>query len=73
MGEIIRGRVWKFGDDINTDLMMPAIALLLPEAQQRKYCFSANRPGWLDQVSELTPHLWRIALHHGAAATRHIF
>lgn len=50
MGDIIRGRVWKFGDDINTDLMLPAIALLLPEAQQRKYCFSANRPGWIDQV-----------------------
>ena len=45
MTNILKGRVWKFGDDINTDLMVPAIALW-KDAEMTKYCFSANRPGW---------------------------
>jgi 3-isopropylmalate/(R)-2-methylmalate dehydratase small subunit len=45
------GRVWKFGDDINTDLIIPGFAILLPPDEQTRHCFSANRPGWVDQVS----------------------
>ena len=48
----IRGRVWKFGDDINTDLMYPGSAYGLPEAEQARQCFAANRPGWAEQVQE---------------------
>lgn len=48
---IIRGRVWKFGDNINTDLMLPNIALSKPDEEQTKYCFWANRPGWAEQVT----------------------
>ena len=44
------GKVWKFDDDINTDLLMPMVAVFAPRAEQRKYCMSANRPGWVDQV-----------------------
>ena len=44
------GRVWTFGDDINTDLMLPGPLLLATEAEQRRAVFSANRPGWVDQV-----------------------
>lgn len=44
------GRVWKFGDEINTDLIMPQTAFRLPEAEQRPYVFSAIRPGWNEQV-----------------------
>lgn len=44
------GRIWKFGDDINTDLMYPHFVHTLPEAEQPKYCFSANRPGWSAEV-----------------------
>ena len=47
---MITGRVWKFGDNINTDMMMPGPALYLPEAQRVRYVFQANRPGWVDQV-----------------------
>jgi 3-isopropylmalate/(R)-2-methylmalate dehydratase small subunit len=47
---VITGRVWKFGDNINTDLMMPGPALYLPEAERIRYVFQANRPGWVDQV-----------------------
>ncbi|HWB52175.1 MAG TPA: 3-isopropylmalate dehydratase [Stellaceae bacterium] len=47
---MIAGRVWKFGDNINTDLMLPGNLLLATEAVQRQAVFSANRPGWVDQV-----------------------
>ena len=43
-------RVWKFGDNINTDLILPIEAFYLPAAEQPKYVFHANRPGWVDQV-----------------------
>ena len=44
------GRVWKFGDDINTDLMLPGPLLMASEEEQRRAVFSANRPGWVDEV-----------------------
>jgi len=47
---MIAGRVWKFGDNINTDLMFPGPLLLATEEEQRRAVFSANRPGWVDQV-----------------------
>ena len=48
--ETFEGRVWKFGDNINTDLMMPNIAYEHPPAEQPKFVFSANRPGWSSEV-----------------------
>ena len=48
--ETFEGRVWKFGDNINTDLMMPNIAYEHPPAEQQKFVFSANRPGWSSEV-----------------------
>jgi 3-isopropylmalate/(R)-2-methylmalate dehydratase small subunit len=47
---MINGRVWKFGDDINTDLMLPGPLLTASEEEQRRAVFSANRPGWVDEV-----------------------
>jgi len=47
---MIAGKVWKFDDNINTDLMLPGNLLLAPEAEQKKAVFSANRPGWVDEV-----------------------
>ena len=47
---MISGRVWKFGDNINTDLMLPGHAALLPAAEQARLVFQANRPGWVDEV-----------------------
>lgn len=43
-------RVWKFGDNINTDLMLPMQAFYMSPPEQAKYVFSANRPGWAEQV-----------------------
>jgi 3-isopropylmalate/(R)-2-methylmalate dehydratase small subunit len=50
MATIFKGKVWKFGDDINTDLIIPGFAIYLTRDEQPKHCFSANRPGWVDQV-----------------------
>ena len=41
-----------FGDNINTDLIFPNRAFRLPEPEQHKLVFSANRPGWVDQVQQ---------------------
>jgi 3-isopropylmalate/(R)-2-methylmalate dehydratase small subunit len=41
-----------FGDAINTDLMVPGPYLMAPEEEQKKAVFSANRPGWVDQVEQ---------------------
>ena len=50
MESTIKGKVWKFGDDINTDLVIPGFAVLMPREEQPQYCFSANRPGWVNEV-----------------------
>lgn len=47
---MITGVTWKFGNNINTDLMMPGHALYASEAAQARLVFSANRPGWVDQL-----------------------
>jgi 3-isopropylmalate/(R)-2-methylmalate dehydratase small subunit len=44
------GRVWKFGDEINTDLILPHVAFRLPKSEQHKLCFEAIRPGWVNAV-----------------------
>jgi len=46
----IAARAWKFGDDINTDLMLPGPVMTKPEAEQARAVFRANRPGWAAQV-----------------------
>jgi 3-isopropylmalate/(R)-2-methylmalate dehydratase small subunit len=50
-GAMLTGRVWKFSDDINTDLMLPGPLLTASEEEQRRAVFSANRPGWVDQIA----------------------
>jgi 3-isopropylmalate/(R)-2-methylmalate dehydratase small subunit len=44
------GRVWKLGDNINTDLILPNVAFRLPQAEQHTLCFEAIRPGWTKHV-----------------------
>jgi 3-isopropylmalate/(R)-2-methylmalate dehydratase small subunit len=48
---ITAGRVWCFGDDIDTDLIQPMHAIFRPVPEQVRYVFEANRPGWVDGVS----------------------
>lgn len=47
---VITGKVWKFGDDINTDLIFPHAAFRVSAEEQAKFVFSDNRPGWSDLV-----------------------
>ena len=51
MANTFSGKVWKFGHDINTDLVIPNFAVLMPVDEQLQHCFSANRPGWVDEVA----------------------
>jgi 3-isopropylmalate/(R)-2-methylmalate dehydratase small subunit len=48
----IEGRVWKFGDDINTDLIIPARYLnVSDERELAKNCFADERPEFAGRVS----------------------
>jgi 3-isopropylmalate/(R)-2-methylmalate dehydratase small subunit len=44
--------VWKFGDNINTDLMLPGHVHAASEEEQARAVFSANRPGWVKEVKQ---------------------
>jgi 3-isopropylmalate/(R)-2-methylmalate dehydratase small subunit len=48
--KVITGRVWKFGDNINTDLMLPGDVHMADEATQARMVFAANRPGWVEEM-----------------------
>jgi 3-isopropylmalate/(R)-2-methylmalate dehydratase small subunit len=54
METIYSGRVWKFGDKISTDLMVPGSKVLakpgITPEEAASYCMSANRPGWAAAV-----------------------
>ena len=54
MHDLYKGTVWKFGDNISTDLMMPGAQVLakpdMSWEEAGKYCMSANRPGWAELV-----------------------
>lgn len=47
---MIAARVWKFGDDINTDLILPGAVIAKSPAEQARAVFAANRPGWIDAM-----------------------
>ena len=54
METIYTGRVWKFGDKVSTDLMVPGSKVLakpgISPEEAATYCMSANRPGWSAEV-----------------------
>ena len=52
MADTFTGKVWKFEDDINTDLVIPGFAVMWTLEEQLPHCFSANRPGWIDEVQQ---------------------
>lgn len=47
---IISGRVWVFGDSIDTDAMYPAFAMKMDVPEAARHVFHQLRPGWTDQV-----------------------
>lgn len=48
----ITGRVWVFGDSIDTDAMYPGFAMKLPPAEAARHVFYDLRPEWTDQVRD---------------------
>ena len=54
METVHTGRVWKFGDRISTDFMMPGHRVLanpdLTVEEAAQFCMEANRPGWTTDV-----------------------
>lgn len=48
----LEGRVWVFGDEINTDLIFPHNALRTEPEEQCRLCMSDNRPGWSSLVKK---------------------
>lgn len=47
-----KGKTWRFEANINTDLILPSRCYYLPPEEQIRYVFSANRPGWVDEMSK---------------------
>ena len=47
---MLAGKTWKFGDNINTDLMLPGPYLTRSEADQATAVFINNRPEFLQQL-----------------------
>lgn len=47
---MIAGRIWKFGDNISTDLIMPGHSVYLPGEERLRFVFQATRPGWAKNV-----------------------
>ena len=45
------GRVWVFGDSLDTDAMYPGFAIKMDPAEAAKHVFYEVRPGWTDDVS----------------------
>lgn len=50
MNTTITGRVWVFGESIDTDAMYPAFAMKLDIPEAAKHVFYQIRPGWTDLV-----------------------
>jgi 3-isopropylmalate/(R)-2-methylmalate dehydratase small subunit len=51
MSVVFTGKVWVFGDNLNTDDMYPGFALKMEPAEAAKHVFYQVRPGWTDEVS----------------------
>lgn len=47
---VLSGRVWMFGDRVNTDELYPGFAMKLPIAEAARHMFNATRPTWVDEV-----------------------
>ncbi|ORW97215.1 3-isopropylmalate dehydratase [Mycobacterium sp. IEC1808] len=45
------GKLWVFGDNLNTDAMYPAFAMKMDPPEAAKHVFYQVRPGWTDEVS----------------------
>lgn len=49
---IIEGRTWKFGDDIDTDIIIPTQWVCVPMEEMKHHAFEPLRPDLADQLRE---------------------
>lgn len=49
---VLEGRSWKFGDDIDTDIIIPTQYVCIPYEDMLHYAFAPLRPGMADQIEE---------------------
>lgn len=51
---LIRGKVWKFGDNISTDLLMPSVTMFgqVSEEDMKHYCMYIERPDFAKNVKK---------------------
>ena len=47
---IVEGRLWRFGDSVDTDRIMPGRHLILPLEEAMRFAFEAVRPGFASEV-----------------------
>jgi len=54
MSLVVRGKVWKFGDDVSTDFMAPGFSRHQGRGprEEAMFCMRSNRPGWAEKVSK---------------------
>jgi 3-isopropylmalate/(R)-2-methylmalate dehydratase small subunit len=52
MSLVVRGKVWKFGDDVSTDFMAPGFSRHQGRGprDEAMFCMRSNRPGWTEKV-----------------------
>jgi 3-isopropylmalate/(R)-2-methylmalate dehydratase small subunit len=48
---MIEGRAWKFGDDVDTDVIIPGKYLILPAEEAAEHVMAGIRPGFAGEVS----------------------
>ena len=48
---MIEGSVWKFGDDVDTDVIIPGKYLILPADEAAEHVMAGIRPGFAGEVS----------------------
>ena len=49
---VIEGRCWKFGDDIDTDIIIPTQWVCVPMEEMRKHAFEPLRPELAEKLQE---------------------
>ncbi len=48
---MIEGTAWKFGDNVDTDVIIPGKYLILPANEAAEHVMAGIRPGFADEVS----------------------
>lgn len=49
---VLEGKCWKFGDDIDTDIIIPTQWVCVPMDEMRRHAFEPLRPGVADRMGE---------------------